>query len=216
MSVKNGAVPNEESKTAFSVLSAHFPEPGEKLKTLEFLDAAAGVVSLVEKLGKIFSPVVNDINGNIKKLLESYNKDPETNEYLEDMILKEQIEGDNSRGIATDALLWLRRALHFKSIFFQLIIMDTDSQRLVQDLTPFIKRAYSESLERYHGWLGSQLFHVISRFIPNRKSLLCTLALNRNDKEEEVIRDMKQYNLRLSRCVSKLRQFYMDHHLEPI
>lgn len=49
MSVKNGAVPNEESKTAFTELSIYFPEPGVKLKTAEFLEASSGVVILVGK-----------------------------------------------------------------------------------------------------------------------------------------------------------------------
>lgn len=36
-------------KTAFSVLIVHFPDPGDKLKTVEFLEASRGVVTLVGK-----------------------------------------------------------------------------------------------------------------------------------------------------------------------
>jgi hypothetical protein len=52
------------------------------------------------------------------------------------------------------------RALHFITRFFQSIIDDTDNNYNVQDLSPFVKNAYKETLERYHGWLGSQLFNV--------------------------------------------------------
>lgn len=41
-----------------------------------------------------------------QKLQQKYNEDCESHHYLEDMILKEQVEGDV---LATDALLWLRR-----------------------------------------------------------------------------------------------------------
>lgn len=37
------------SKTAFSILTVHFPDPGHKLKTVEFLEASSGVVSVVGK-----------------------------------------------------------------------------------------------------------------------------------------------------------------------
>ncbi|KAL1488543.1 hypothetical protein ABEB36_015007 [Hypothenemus hampei] len=211
MSVQNGAVPNEESKTAFTILSIYFPEPGEKIKTLEFLEASSGIVSLVEKFGKVFSPVVTDMNGNIKKLFRKYNENIDLNHNIEDMILREKMEGDI---IATDALLWLRRALHFISSFFQYIIMDTESERVAQDLTPFVKNAYSDSLERHHGWLGTQLFNVLARFVPTRKQLLYTLALDKHNKEEQVLRDMRQYHQRMMNCVGRLTQFYIEHQLE--
>lgn len=49
MSVKNGAVPNEENKTVFTSLPVYFPDANEKLITYEFLDASSGVVFIVGK-----------------------------------------------------------------------------------------------------------------------------------------------------------------------
>ncbi|XP_066151889.1 glycolipid transfer protein isoform X1 [Euwallacea fornicatus] len=213
MAVKNDTSPTEKLKTAFTVLSIHFPDAEEKLKTVEFLKASSGIVILLEQFGKVFSPVVNDINGNIKKLWKKHDKDNQLYQNLEDMILSEQVE---DKTYATNALLWLRRALHFLSIFFQCIIMDSECGRMSQDLTPFFKKAYSETLEPHHGWLGTQLFNVMSRFAPSRGHLFYTLALDSHDKEDQVLQDMRQYHQRLSACVIRLSEFYAEHQLENL
>ncbi|KAJ8917656.1 hypothetical protein NQ315_005103 [Exocentrus adspersus] len=211
MSVANGAILQEETKTAFSILPVQFPSVNEKIKTKEFLDASSGAVCLIERFGKVFSPVTYDMNGNIKKLTHKYEEDLETHEYLEDMILQEQQSG---QGSATDSLMWLRRALHFLSTFFQNIIDDTRSERCSPDLTPFVKNAYSETLEQYHGWLGTQLFNVLSRFAPNRRHLIYTLALDTHSKESIVISDMETFTEKMSAVVKHLTQFYKDNNLE--
>ena len=54
MSVKNGAVPSEETKTAFTAFIVDFPEVTEKLKTTEFLEASLGAVSLIGKQNKLW------------------------------------------------------------------------------------------------------------------------------------------------------------------
>ncbi|XP_050310190.1 glycolipid transfer protein [Anthonomus grandis grandis] len=212
MSVKNGAVPSEDTKTMFTI-TPFFPDPKKKLKTREFLEASEGLVTIIDKFGKVFAPVVNDMNGNITKLRTKYNEDIEQHEDLEDMILKDKVEGDL---VSADALLWLRRALHFMAIFFQFVIIDAQSQVLSQDLTPFVKKAYASTLERHHGWLGTQLFNVLSRFAPTRKSLTFTLGLEKNHKDKIVMCDMIRYHVNLDGCVNRLREFFAEHQLENI
>lgn len=101
---KNNAVDPTSEITAFSALTSHFSS--KKIKTKKFLEAATDAVSLIEKFGKVFSPVTNDMLNNIKKLNQKYEEDIEGNKYLEEMIIKEHGQGE---GTATDALLWLRR-----------------------------------------------------------------------------------------------------------
>ncbi|RZC35792.1 GLTP domain containing protein [Asbolus verrucosus] len=213
MSVSNGGLPSEESATIFSTLPGQFPNPNEnqKIKTQEFLDASSGVVILVEKFGKVFAPVIYDMNGNIKKVSAKYEEDKENYEFMEDMILKQKSAGEL---IVVDALQWLRRGLHFITRFFQSVIDDTDNNNNTQDLSPFIKSAYKETLERYHGWLGSQLFNILSRFTPNRRHLFYTLALEKHNKDEHVIRDMRIFTQKMSMCVQKLIDFYQENELE--
>ncbi|XP_030762695.1 pleckstrin homology domain-containing family A member 8 [Sitophilus oryzae] len=213
MSLKDGAVSNEENRTIFTSIAVYFPDANENLKTIEFLDASSGVVTIVEKFGKVFAPVVSDMNGNINKIRKKYEEDSQSHHEIETMILKEQVEGEL---FATESLIWLKRALHFLSTFFQYIIIDSDTNRNTQDLAPFLKKAYSESLEPYHGWLGSQLFNVLSRFIPSRKNLFYTLALDRHNRDEHVLRDMRIYHQRMMACVARLTEFYAAHGLENL
>ncbi|KAH1000425.1 hypothetical protein HUJ04_000334 [Dendroctonus ponderosae] len=155
--LNRAAASRDAAKTAFSVLQVQFPVATDRLRTLDFLEAAHGLVTIVERFGKVFAPVINDMNGNIKKLRNRYEEDCASHAHLEEMILREQVEGGM---VATDALLWLRRALHFLSQFFECIIMDSESERATQDLVPMMQQAYSETLEPYHGWLGTQLFNA--------------------------------------------------------
>ncbi|XP_044271745.1 glycolipid transfer protein isoform X1 [Tribolium madens] len=215
MSVSNGGLPSEDSATIFSTLPGQFPNLVEnrdqKIKTREFLDASSGAVILVERFGKVFTPVIYDMNGNIKKITVKYEEDRENYEFLEDMILKQK---NLDQLLVVDALQWLRRALHFISRFFQSVIDDTDNNNNTQDLSIFVKNAYKETLERYHGWIGSQLFNILSRFTPNRQQLFYQLALEKHHKEDHVLRDMRQFTLRMSSCVQKLIDFYQEHDLE--
>ncbi|KAJ8909552.1 hypothetical protein NQ315_010844 [Exocentrus adspersus] len=204
----------EKIKTIFSTLPAQFPLANDtsKIKTREFLNASLATVFLLERIGKLFAPIIYDMNSNLKQLKEKYEGKKKEYEYLEDMILDEKEAGQTT---ATDALLWLRRALHFVETLFQQIIDDSNKERSSSDLTAFVTSAYSGTLEEYHGWLGKQLFNVLSRFAPNRNRLMYILALDKPDRDAVVIRDMKNYAGRLTSIVRRLTQFYRDNNLEP-
>nr|XP_023022322.1 glycolipid transfer protein-like [Leptinotarsa decemlineata] len=193
--------------TVFSTLPAHFPNASEKIKTKEFLEASSAAVTVIERFGKVFAPVINDMNGNVQKLLSRYEKDIEGNEYLEDMIVREQTEGEN---VATDALMWLRRALHFLSLFYQYLIEDSRNDQASSDLAPLLKKAYSETLKPFHGWLGSQLFNVLSRFAPRRKNLIFSLGLEKPNRDQDVMRDLETYNSKMMTCIRRLTDFYTE------
>lgn len=101
---------SEKKQTAFSMLEHQFPNAANKLDTKEFIQAASCTVSLIERTGKVFSPVIYDMNGNIRKLKRKFDLDHGEFKYLEDMILNEQEQGSL---IAVDALLWLKRYIIF-------------------------------------------------------------------------------------------------------
>ncbi|KAF2884441.1 hypothetical protein ILUMI_21739 [Ignelater luminosus] len=200
---------NQEVSTYFSAYQVPFPQPANtKIKTIEFLNAARTLVGLLEKLGKVFAPARYDMNGNIEKLTRKYNEDKMKNEYVEDMLLVEKQEG---KLFAIDALMWLRRGLHFMLEFFENIVNDTACQ---EDLSSFIKEAYALTLQKYHGWFGSNLFSMLSRLVPHRKVLLKYIALDKDNCEEYVLRDMKAFTVNLRICVNHLIEFYRDNELE--
>lgn len=58
---------NDDNDVLVNEIEILFPEitENDKIKTAEFLNAARGIVRIIEKLGKVFAPVKYDINGNI-------------------------------------------------------------------------------------------------------------------------------------------------------
>lgn len=88
------------------------------------------------------------------------------------------------------------------------------SGRCSNDLGPFLLDAYKTNLEQYHGWLGKQLFNVLSKYAPNRRTLINILALGQKECEDDVIRDMQTYVIRMRSCVSRLNDFYTANNLE--
>ncbi|KAK9890733.1 hypothetical protein WA026_012081 [Henosepilachna vigintioctopunctata] len=212
MSASNGSLPAEDSYTAFTELKETFPHfDTEKIKTEELLEGSRGIVKVIDRFGKVFAPVVFDMNRNIDKINVKFVTDEKSFEYVEDMVLLEKGSDSN---VATDALQWLRRALHFIGRLFQQLIDNHDSGITSSDLTPILKRAYSETLEQYHGWLGTQLFNVITRFAPTVHCLFYTLALDKHNKVDHVVRDMRILTLKIEGCVEKLRRFYEENNLE--
>lgn len=116
--------------------------------------------------------------------------------------------------------------------FFQCIVEDNEKP---ENLESSLKRAYADTLAVHHGWMGTQLFNVInqtsaatsnsitvaflspqviSKFAPSRKDLLYKLALDKPNREEHVLRDMRAFTVELAECVAKLMEFYVVHDLE--
>lgn len=192
-----------------------FPEIiDDKINTEEFLQAARDVVQTVDKLGKLFSPVRYDMQGNIDKLTTRYSMDKESNSTLQDMILLEKSTEDKKNLIAVDALMWLRRALHMILLFFERIVEDHKAGKATEDLVAFLKEAYKETLEPYHGWMAQQLFNLLSRMAPTRSQLLLALADGQSDKEEITLYNMELSLINLRKNVLALERFYSDQNLE--
>ncbi|KOX68311.1 Pleckstrin homology domain-containing family A member 8 [Melipona quadrifasciata] len=186
----------------------------DKIGTVEFLDAARGIVRIIEKLGKVFAPVKYDIQGNINKLTTRYAKDEEKNATLQDMILIEKNTETNL--IATDALMWLTRGLHMILLFFEQIVEDAKTTTPTEDLVAFLKKAYKEALEPYHGWLAQQLFDLLSLMVPTRSQLLQALTNKQTTENGTVIENMEFYLQRLQKNVSVIQSFYKANNLEPL
>lgn len=190
-----------------------FPEIiDDKINTEEFLEAARDVVQTVDKFGKLFAPVRYDMQGNIDKLATRYSMDKKSNSTLQDMILLEKSTEKDL--IAVDALMWLRRALHMILLFFEKIVEDHKAGKATEDLVAFLKEAYKETLEPYHGWMAQQLFNLLSRMTPTRSQLLLALADGELNKEEVTLYNMEMSLINLKKNVLALKTFYIDHNLE--
>ncbi|XP_065655962.1 pleckstrin homology domain-containing family A member 8 isoform X4 [Hydra vulgaris] len=89
------------------------------IPTKSFLEACRCILPVFDKLGATtFAPVKMDIQGNIKKIDAKYNTDTAAFEFLQNIVFQEINSNEhNARNSATDALLWLKRALEFVCIF---------------------------------------------------------------------------------------------------
>jgi len=210
MTASNGGIPSDEVKNYFNSVQCPFPEPvNGKIDTLQFLEASRGVASLVDQFGNVFAPVKYDMTGNIEKINQVYSTDQERHCYLNDLIL---IEQDAGGVLATDALLWLRRALHMIQRFFELILEDENGSS--EELASLLKTAYQETLITYHKWPLQLLFSMLCRMCPNRTRLVQVMSLNRNHTEASVFRDMAAFTSSLRTNIEVLTVFYRENQLE--
>lgn len=203
----------EENVTALTELLSLFKNVDDdpKVKIDLFLKIFQGVFALMDRFGKVFAPILYDMNKNIEniefKLLTLKN----ASEYIEDLVLDEQ---NNEELLFTNAVQWLRRSLHFITKFLKLVLESCDSQYGMDELSFYFKKAYEETMEPYHGWLGTQLFNVMSRFTPSKGCLFYTLALNKHNKEEFVLKDIRLFTEEAEKYIDKIQKFYDENNLE--
>lgn len=200
-----------QGRNFFNTIQVPFPEfIGGKINTFQFLEAAKCVISLIDGFGKVFTAVVYDMNGNVEKLTCIYEKNKVRYSNLTAMVLSEV---QDERMVATDALLWLMRALHLVQRFFELILEDNESNKKSDDLSTFLTAAYRETLHQHHGWMAQQLFTVLSKTCPDRRQLMKTICLNHEHKEKIALQDMAKFTNSLRANVEALIQFYRDNNL---
>lgn len=186
------------------------PVPEDKrIETKSFLDAASEVVPFFDVLGPTaFAPVKSDINGNIKKLREKFAKDPEKFKTLQDIVESEIVENSTKvKNSATDALLWLKRALQFITVFLREVLTGEE------DLVKCAKKAYENSLKRYHGWMVQGVFSLAMKAVPYRKDFIDKLGRRKVD-EETVLKEMKECVDLLEANIEVVEQFYQKNDLD--
>lgn len=82
-------------------------EKDNAVGTTEFLDAAESLTTIFDAMGSVaFSPVKNDMLGNIKKLRERYLAAPAESATLQELV---QNELKTKKHVATEGLVWLVR-----------------------------------------------------------------------------------------------------------
>ncbi|XP_062522034.1 glycolipid transfer protein-like [Corticium candelabrum] len=194
--------------TFFASLRHGFlPVPADgRIDTRAFLDAAREIVPFFDVLGPTaFAPVKSDINGNIKKLQKKHDEDAAKYTTLQGIVESEMEEGTTkAKNSATDALLWLKRALQFICVFLEKVL---DGE---EDLTKCARAAYEASLKRFHGWIVRGVFALAVRAVPYRKDFIKALQHGTDVGEEAVLFEMREHMSVLSANVEVLSKFYID------
>ncbi|XP_078580876.1 pleckstrin homology domain-containing family A member 8-like [Branchiostoma floridae x Branchiostoma japonicum] len=177
------------------------------IPTKPFLDACRRMVPFFDHLGETaFAPVKSDINGNILKLTKKYSTNPDRYSTLQDIVKQEMAEKTTkAKHSATDALLWLRRALVFpQQIFAGIAEGETDMVKVA-------KAAYERSLKKYHGWMVQGIFSLAMKAVPYYHDFVMKVA---SGDEKAMIRDAKTYADELGILTKALQDFYTANNLD--
>jgi hypothetical protein len=96
----------DNGKRSFTEVSVD-ESKGDAVNTVEFLEASEALVGLFDVLGSVaFTPVKNDITGNIKKVRDRQLASPLESETLQDLVRNEL---KTKKHTATEGLVWLLR-----------------------------------------------------------------------------------------------------------
>ncbi|PSN33678.1 Pleckstrin domain-containing family A member 8, partial [Blattella germanica] len=209
----SGEFLSNEDEIFFNSVQLSFPEVIDgQINTWQFLESSKGVVRLIEKFGKVFSAIKYDLTGNIEKINQKYDTDREKYAYLNEIIRTSKEEGVEGE-YAVDEVLWLRRNLQFIHTFLNSIIQDSQNELKSEDLVPFLKKAYKNTIEKHQGWMAQHMFGLLSRMCPTRKEFMQTLALGKENKEETVLRDMAVFLKTLESNIQLLSKLCLENNL---
>ncbi|XP_002734123.1 glycolipid transfer protein-like [Saccoglossus kowalevskii] len=183
-----------------------------KIDTMPFLLAAEdNILPFFDVMGSTaFYPVKSDIAGNITKLTKKYELDPEKYSTLQDMVDCEiEAKTITDKGSATDALIWLKRALQFIHGFVQNLL---DGVNDGESLRPCAMKSYDANLKPYHGWMVQNIFSLITRAVPNRKDFIEGLA--QGEKEEAVLDDLREFLVLFGKNIDVIVEMYKSKDLD--
>jgi hypothetical protein len=200
------------------VIKHKFPEEHSDPNVKEFLAASDEVRAFLSKLGPtLFSMVTNDIKGNIDKLIDYLEKNPDCTT-LGDVLRKEKLTFGDSLNIkekfATDAILWLTRALDFVLLFLSLWIQDNSSGVKADDLSKYFQTSYEMTLKPHHSWIVQKVVNVILSAAPTRTAILSSLkgsdesSPENSITDEEVFSDLEIHVRLLRANIDSVRSLY--------
>ncbi|EFW18121.1 hypothetical protein D8B26_004971 [Coccidioides posadasii str. Silveira] len=148
---------------------ADVPINDNGISTTEFLEAAEALVMLFDLLGSVaFTPVKNDLLGNIKKIRDRQLAAPAESETLQQLVVNELKTGKHT---ATEGLLWLVRGLDFTAQALRLNLSDPAAE-----LSTSFRAAYGTTLKPHHGLLVKPIFSAAMSATPYRKDFYAKLG----------------------------------------
>lgn len=206
----------DEPLTFFTVAKSRFEniqlEADNGIPTKPFLSSCSSILPFLDVLGSTaFAPVKLDISGNIKKLEAKHETDPKAFVTLQNIVYQELKSNTcTAKNSATDALLWLKRALEFMQVFL------SEVSRGEKDLAVAAATAYGKTLRRYHGWVVRGVFALAVKAVPYRSDFLTSLGTTEQGlaPHKDVIRDMKVCVEGLTRVTNIINQLYRKHKLD--
>ncbi|EXJ54007.1 hypothetical protein A1O7_09344 [Cladophialophora yegresii CBS 114405] len=177
-------------KTWFDTHKVHFENvptgADDGISTTEFLDASEATTTLFDLLGSVaFTPVKNDMLGNINKLRERQRAAPEGSTTVQQLVKTELASKSHK---ATEGLLWLTRGLDFtaqalRSDLTTNAAVKVTEQKPAKELADGFRASYKNTLAPHHGLLIKPIFSAAMSATPYRKDFYARLSGEGTDPE---------------------------------
>jgi len=185
-------------KSIFSTLN--FPEvlTNGEIETIKFLSSAENLVLLFDTLGAWLKLVKADVQGNIKKIRDRYDKDPANCQYLSAVVQTEiDAKIHNRDPCGTLGVLWLHRGMCFLYEFLLELLEDYRNNVNSESLMDAARSAYDKVLAKHHNWLMQKTFHLISYAAPKRSSVLYNITCNGTIPVEQTMTELNGFMISL-------------------
>ncbi|KAI4160657.1 MAG: hypothetical protein LQ342_005496 [Letrouitia transgressa] len=147
------------------------------IPTTDFLEAAESLTTLFDLLGSVaFTPVKNDMLGNIKKIRDRQLAAPVDSQNLQTLVRNEL---KAKKHTATEGLLWLVRGLDFTATALRHNVSNPSSE-----LSDSFRAAYTTTLKPHHSFLVKPIFSAAMSATPYRKDFYAKLASDQQKTAE--------------------------------
>ncbi|KLU82398.1 HET-C2 protein [Magnaporthiopsis poae ATCC 64411] len=171
-------------------------EKDNAVDSAAFLDAAESLTTIFDLLGSVaFTPVKNDMLGNVKKIRDRLLAAPAESETIQELVVNEI---KTKKHTAAEGLLWLVRGLEFVCIALSQNLAQPDTE-----LADSFRAAYGETLKPHHSFLVKPIFSAAMGAVPYRKDFYAKVGSD----SEKVNADLGKYLASLDRIVGILKGF---------
>ncbi|KAL8996209.1 MAG: hypothetical protein Q9169_004231 [Polycauliona sp. 2 TL-2023] len=165
------------------------------IPTSEFLEAAESLTTLFDLLGSLaFTPVKNDMIGNIKKVRDRQLASPSESSTLQSLVLNEL---KSKKHTSAEGLLWLVRGLDFTSQALRHTLQNPDAE-----LSTSFRTAYTGTLKPHHSFMVKPIFSAAMSATPYKKDFYTKMG-----NEEKAKVDMAKWLDALEGQVRVLKEF---------
>ncbi|KAL9105626.1 MAG: hypothetical protein Q9227_009238 [Pyrenula ochraceoflavens] len=155
--------------------------------TKDFLEAAESLTSLFDLLGSVaFTPVKNDMLGNIKKIRERQLAAPNESGTLQSLVVNELKTKSHK---ASEGLLWLTRGLDFTAQALRQNVSNPS-----EELAASFRGAYKNTLAPHHSFMVKPIFSAAMSATPYRKAFYEKMVNDPSevDKAQKPLQDWLQ------------------------
>ncbi|KAL8915684.1 MAG: hypothetical protein Q9172_006765 [Xanthocarpia lactea] len=150
---------------------------GNAIPTSDFLEASESLTTLFDLLGSLaFTPVKNDMIGNIKKVRDRQLASPDDSSTLQSLVLNEL---KSKKHTAAEGLLWLARGLDFTSQALRHTLQNPDAE-----LSTSFRTAYTGTLKPHHSFLVKPVFSAAMSATPYKKDFYAKMGVEEKAKVE--------------------------------